>query len=176
MLTRWKMDPLDALEAALELINSRPLGRRPDALEHLRDISPQLLELVPRQKAASTIEAPASRSIAEVRQFRDALALALLTDTSTQAHQALEELMDISPPEASLDGTPEPLVAELAQALIPLLQRAASEGALQWILVCPDPACRTVFLNRGHNRRRRYCSPRCGTRARMARHRQRQNG
>ncbi|WP_101853269.1 CGNR zinc finger domain-containing protein [Kocuria flava] len=170
------MDPLDALEAALELINSRPLGRRPDALEHLRDISPQLLELVPRQKATSANDTPAWRSIAEVRQLRDTLALALLAGTSTQAHQTLEELMDINPPEASLDRTPEPLAAELAQALIPLLQRAATEGALQWVLVCPDPACRTVFLNRAHNRRRRYCSPRCGTRARMARHRQRQSG
>lgn len=170
------MDPLDALEAALELINSRPLGRRPDALEHLRDISPQLLELVPRQKAASAVDAPASRSIAEVRQLRDALALAILAETPTQAHQALEELMDISPPDATPDGTSDPLADKLAHALVPLLQRAATEGALQWVLVCPDPACRTVFLNRAHKRHRRYCSPRCGTRARMARHRQRQGG
>ena len=167
------MDPLDALEAALELINSRPLGRRPDALEHLRDISPQLLELVPRQKATSANDAPAWRSIAEVRQLRDTLALALLAGTPTQAHQTLEELMDINPPEASLDRTPEPLAAELAQALTPLLQQAIAEGAMEWVQTCPDRACQTVFLNRARTRRRRYCSRRCGTRARMVRHRQR---
>lgn len=39
--------------------------------------------------------------------------------------------MDVCPPEPKPDGTSEPLAAELAHALIPLLQRAATEGALQ---------------------------------------------
>lgn len=65
------------------------------------------------------------------------------------------------------------MVAELAQALIPLLHRAAAEGVLEWVMVCPDPACQTVFLNRARQQHRRYCSSRCGTRARMSRYRQR---
>ena len=31
---------------------------------------------------------------------------------------------------------------------MPLLQRATTEAALQWVMVCPDPVCQTECLNR----------------------------
>lgn len=167
------MDLLDVLEATLKLINTRPLGRRPDALERPSNISPRLLELIPRQNATSSVDVRTSESVTEVRQLRDAFALAVLAESPTEAHRALQQLRDVSPAKTTPDGASGSLAAELAQALIPLLQQAIAEGAMEWVQTCPDRACQTVFLNRARTRRRRYCSRRCGTRARMVRHRQR---
>lgn len=167
------MDSVDALEVILELINTRPLGRRPDALENLRYLSPQLLELALGHRTQLPLAAQASRSAAEVRQLRDALAAAVLASSPSRTDRALQELMDAGPLETTPGTRPGPLAAELAWALIPLLHQAAAEGALEGIMVCPEPACQTVFLNRNRQQRRRYCSPRCGTRARMSRYRAR---
>ncbi|WP_424348046.1 CGNR zinc finger domain-containing protein [Kocuria sp. CH-021] len=52
-------------------------------------------------------------------------------------------------------------------------RRTTPEGrALGWVQACPNPTCQTEFLNRAHNQRRRYCSPRCCTHTRVARRRQ----
>lgn len=72
------MDGVDALEVTLGLINTRPLGRRPDALEHLRDLSPHLLELALGHRAQLPRDAQAPGSAAALRRLRYALAAAVL--------------------------------------------------------------------------------------------------
>lgn len=89
---------LAAVEAALGLVSTRPLGSHPDGFHRSSHLGPALPEL-----------------ITEVRRLREAITAVLLADRSDSAQQALD---------------------------------------------------------RSRNRRRRYCSSRCGTRARMAEHRQ----
>jgi predicted RNA-binding Zn ribbon-like protein len=176
------MDPLQATEAVLVLVNTRPVGRRPDGLNRWADLGPLFAELATHRPTGSPPPADdATADIAEARRLREALTAVVLADSPTRAAQCLEEL-------ATAHGTVNHFpghyqqshlvtgrgspVAELATAVTPLLHQAVTAGVLDRIGVCPDAVCRTVFLDRSPARRRRYCSPRCATRARMSRHRQ----
>ncbi|MHC5560852.1 CGNR zinc finger domain-containing protein [Kocuria sp. U4B] len=176
------MDPMQATEAVLVLVNTRPVGRRPDGLNRWSDLGPLVAELAPPRPTGSTAPADdATADIAEARGLREALTAVVLADSPTRAAERLEEL---AATHGTLNHTPSghrsahavsgrgSLVAKLATAVIPLLHQAVVTGVLDRIGVCPDAVCRTVFLDRSPARRRVYCSPRCATRARMSRHRQ----
>ncbi|WP_309125117.1 CGNR zinc finger domain-containing protein [Kocuria sp.] len=176
------MDLLEATDAVLVLVNTRPVGRRPDGLNRWSDLGPLFAELATHRPTGNPPPADdATAGIAEARHLREALTAVVLADSPTRAAQRLEEL---AAAHGTVDHTPgghhrpnlvpgrgSP-VAELAAAVTPLLHQAVAAGVLERIGVCPDALCRTVFLDRSPARRRRYCSPRCATRARMHRHRQ----
>lgn len=171
------MDPTQALEAVLALINTRPLGRRPEGLHRWANLDPQLTQLLPGTAAENR---PPSTAVTHMRQVRDALITIVLSDSPGQATEQLNDLAAscgrIHPPSSGhpqrqpATGTAPP-AAELMVALIPLLHQAVAEGALERIGVCPDLICQNLFLDRTRTRTRRYCSSRCSTRARMNRHR-----
>lgn len=177
------MDPLKATEAVLALINTRPLGCRPDGLNRWADLDPELVELaldgrVPRAPSGDELIVVMD----EVRRLRAALAAAVLMDSDAQTVQQFNDLAVIyglTPRPEAADHQSHPahddgsLMTELVAALLPPLRQAMTEGALERIGICPDTACQTVFLDRSRGRIRRYCSARCATRARMAKHRQR---
>ncbi|MHC5559275.1 CGNR zinc finger domain-containing protein [Kocuria sp. U4B] len=176
------MDLMEATEAVLVLINTRPVGRRPDGLNRWSDLGPLVDELTPPRRTGNPPPADgATADIAEARRLREALTAVVLADSPARAAECLEELaaahgtVDHTPgghrSAHAVSGRGSP-VAELAAAVIPLLHQAVAAGVLERIGVCPDAVCRTVFLDRSPARRRRYCSPRCATRARMSRHRQ----
>jgi predicted RNA-binding Zn ribbon-like protein len=176
------MDLMEATEAVLLLVNTRPVGRRPDGLNRWSDLGPLVAELATHSPMGNPPPADdATADTAEARRLREALTAVVLADSPTRAAERLEELAAASGAmNCSPDGHHEPHavagsrppVAELATAIIPLLQQAVAAGVLDRIGVCPDAVCRTVFLDRSPARRRVYCSPRCATRARMHRHRQ----
>jgi hypothetical protein len=162
---------LEAVEVMLGLVNTRPLGSRPDGFHRSSPLGPALLELIGHTSAPTFLsDLGTAEHVTEVRRLREAITAVLLADTATSAHQALDRLADTYRCGWEGDGTPSPATV-LSVALLPLLRLAVGQGVLQRIGVCPAP-CHTVFLERSRHRRRRYCSPRCGTRARMAKHRQ----
>lgn len=162
---------LEAVDAMLGLVNTRPLGPRPDGFHRGNPLDPALLELIGHTSTTRFLtDLGTAEHITEVRRLRDAISAVLLADTATSAHQSLDRLAATYHCAGEGDGTPSPATV-LAVALLPLLRLAVEQGVLQRIGVCPAP-CHTVFLDGSRTRRRRYCSPRCGTRARMAKHRQ----
>lgn len=161
---------LEAVDAMLGLVNTRPLGPRPDGFHRGSPLGPALLGLIGRTSTTRFLtDLGTAEHITEVHRLRDAITAVALADTATSAHQILDRLAAAHHCAGKGDGTPSPATV-LAVALLPLLRLAVDQGALQRIGVCLAP-CHTVFPDRARNRRRRYCSPRCGHRARMAKHR-----
>lgn len=168
------MEVEDAVQLALRLVRSRPLGRWPEELVTWEDLTPILTE-------AKLIEEPGtSKDLEAVRALRDRLVIPLLSSSDVEAADALNSLVKIYGLQPKLDergvhhsGKDNKLDTNLAALLVPALMQGRARGLIKRIGVCADSACDTAFLDQTKAKRRRYCSPQCATRARVARHRER---
>lgn len=178
------MNPLEAVEATLVLLRTRPLQRRPDGLNHWADLQALLQGCGLGIQARVPLDVDEEvQTVADARRMRDALAVAMVAGSAEAALELLHELMasqelDPSPDTGHGRGYPPGSrgrpIAAVAAVLLPTLCQAVIEGVLQRVRICPDAVCQTVFLDPARGRPQRYCSPRCGTRARMRRHRSRE--
>lgn len=166
---------IEVTKLALALIRTRPLGHWPEELRSWSDLDPLLV--------TARLSRAASDALAEVRALRDALVVPVLSPSDAEAATALNALsvayrlhpwLDSEQGEVAYRGNDARLVTELAAILVPGLMQARATGLFLRVGVCDDTACDTAFLDESPNTRRRYCSTRCATRARVAEHRRRQ--
>lgn len=158
------MNPVEAVEAVLALVNTRPLERRPDGLNCWTDLG--LLG----STSGSVDFVPGTTSIleaVEIRRLREALAAVVLASTPSEAQRQLQHLTATYSRTAQSTEDDRSPVADLAAALVLPLAQAIAHGVLQRVGVCPDGSCQRVFLGHPLGRPRRYCSSRCSTRVHM---------
>lgn len=172
---------------ALDLINTRPLGRDGEIEERLARVADLDAWLA---AFASDLPRPRrlSREILEaVRALREAVAEAVsaLTEGSPVPHRSLDLLTELqrrSPSYRALTVVDGQLEAEVARigpardALLASLAAAATDLLVSErsdrVRRCEAPDCSVSFL--AINPRRRWCSTdTCGNRVRVARHYQR---
>lgn len=168
------MDTVHAAELALRLIRSRPLGHWPEELHTWADLAPLL--------AQAGIHRSPEDDLDDVRALRTALVTPLLSHSDADAAEALNTLvaryglrpwLDPDSGGAGHRGADNRMSTRLAALVVPALIQARASGLLHRVGVCADDACDTAFLDSSRNARRRYCSSRCATRARVAQHRRR---
>ncbi|MEE1737659.1 CGNR zinc finger domain-containing protein [Streptomyces sp. BE147] len=127
-----------------------------------------------------------------VRDLREAalsLARVLDTDDVDRAAEAINTLLDRHPARprlVRLPGRPwslhaqapadaEPAYWLLSTAALALGLWLSERGHCAWGR-CAAPGCDDYFIDTGRRSPQRYCTPRCGTRVRVAAHRAQRNG
>ncbi|MDT0330836.1 CGNR zinc finger domain-containing protein [Nocardiopsis lambiniae] len=168
--------PEDLLRITLALVATRPLaGAWPEELHSLERLS----EILPGTEDATATD------IADVRALRDRLAPLVLSpdpDAAPVELSALAEEFGLRPAVDSVGGpirhvSPDPRpVARAAEVLVPGVMLAWAAGLTSRVRVCGADGCETPFLDSSHRANRHYCSPRCSTRMRVRRHRERPPG
>ncbi|MFL1380214.1 MULTISPECIES: CGNR zinc finger domain-containing protein [unclassified Nocardiopsis] len=168
--------PEDLLRMTLSLVATRPVeGAWPEELFSLE----RLAGAVPGAENATADD------LADVRALRDRLTPLVLSpdpDTAPAALSGLAREFGLSPAVDSVGGpvrhaSPDPrLVARVAELLVPGVMGAWAAGLLPRVHTCGADDCDTPFLDTSHRANRHYCSPRCSTRMRVRRHRERPSG
>ena len=165
------------IRLAVDLVNTRT--REPEKLTSPADLRDFLLD----HGEPEPVEVDA-RDLEQVRAVREQLRPVFGGDSGAAA-RALNEVLGeyaVRPYLSDHDGAPWHLhVAEpdaswaewlAATAALALATFAAGHG-FEALGLCAAPDCERVFANPAENRPRRFCTPRCATRTRVATHRSR---
>ncbi|WP_344298733.1 CGNR zinc finger domain-containing protein [Sinomonas flava] len=127
---------------------------------------------------------PVEADVEPVADLRDGLAAALAEPDGARRAEMLNEMSRQYGlfPAVDDEGRPRVLptrvdvVSCLAAVLVPAAMLLAPAERRERMRTCADLECGTLFLDRTHSARRRYCSAKCTSRASTRRHRERRAG
>jgi predicted RNA-binding Zn ribbon-like protein len=165
---------------AVDLVNTRPVGRWPEELPDL-DTLAAFLEAHDIAPGGAVTQ----RDLTEVRAVRDRLAAAVEAHDEQQAAEILNSLLakTRARPEvirhgasgwhvhyrSEAGGLASTIGAVAAMGLAAVL----ADSGLRRVGICADDDCDSYFVDASRNASRRYCCQRCAVRSGVAAHRAR---